>query len=254
MKKYKILILGAGPAGLTFATRLLEKGEKDFVVLEKESTAGGLCRTEEIDGAPLDIGGGHILDVKRKNVTEYLFKYLPKSEWNIFARDSRIRFKGQMVGHPFESNIWQMTLDDQVDFLESIAEAGCVKKEPMPEKFVDWIEWKLGRKVSQEYMLPYNRKMFGNDLNQLGTYWLEKLPNVSFRDTLRSCLDHKAYGKEPGHAQFYYPKKHGYGEVWARMSRTLEGKLFYRKNVQFVDVENNIVQCDDGSVWGGNSL
>lgn len=27
-------------------------------------------------------------------------------------------------------------------------------------------------------MLPYNKKMFGDELNELGTYWLEKLPNV----------------------------------------------------------------------------
>lgn len=44
------------------------------------------------------------------------------------------------------------------------------------------------------------------DLDELGTYWLEKLPNVSFEETLRSCLEHKPYGTLPGHAQFYYPK------------------------------------------------
>ena len=55
-------------------------------------------------------------------------------------------------------------------------------------------------------MLPYNEKMFGDDLDALGTYWLEKLPDVSFEDTLRSCLTHKAYGKQPGHANFLYPK------------------------------------------------
>ena len=41
--------------------------------------------------------------------------------------------------------------------------------------------------------------MFGNDLNLLGTYWLEKLPNVSFEETLLSCLEKRAYGKDPGH-------------------------------------------------------
>ena len=61
MEKYKYLILGAGPAGLTFANLLLQNGEESFLVIEKESEAGGLCRSHEVDGAPLDIGGGHFL-------------------------------------------------------------------------------------------------------------------------------------------------------------------------------------------------
>ena len=46
--KMKFLILGAGPAGLTFANRLKQKGETDFLVLEKEERAGGLCRSIEV--------------------------------------------------------------------------------------------------------------------------------------------------------------------------------------------------------------
>ena len=69
----KYLILGAGPAGLTYANRLKQKGISDFLVLEKEEDAGGLCRSAEIDGSPLDIGGGHFLDVRRPEVNDFLF-------------------------------------------------------------------------------------------------------------------------------------------------------------------------------------
>lgn len=57
----KYLILGAGPAGLTFANKLKQEGVDDFLVLEKESEAGGLCRSIEVDGFPFDIGGGAFL-------------------------------------------------------------------------------------------------------------------------------------------------------------------------------------------------
>lgn len=56
----KYLILGGGPAGLTFANRLKQKGETSFLVLEHEEIAGGLCRSVEVDGSPFDIGGGDI--------------------------------------------------------------------------------------------------------------------------------------------------------------------------------------------------
>lgn len=76
MEKYKYLILGAGPAGLTFANLLLQNGEESFLVIEKENEAGGLCRSHEVDGAPLDIGGGHFLDVRRPDVNEFLFRFM----------------------------------------------------------------------------------------------------------------------------------------------------------------------------------
>ena len=74
----KYLILGAGPAGLSFANRLIENGEEDFLVLEAENEAGGLCRSVEVDGSPLDIGGGHFLDVRRPRVNEFLFGFMPE--------------------------------------------------------------------------------------------------------------------------------------------------------------------------------
>ena len=76
--KTKYLILGAGPAGLTFANRLKELGEEKYIVLEKESEAGGLCRSAFVDGAPLDIGGGHFLDVRRPKINEFLFRFMPE--------------------------------------------------------------------------------------------------------------------------------------------------------------------------------
>lgn len=237
----KYLILGAGPAGLTFANRLLQKGENDFLVLERFEEAGGLCRSKEIDGKPLDIGGGHFLDVRSPEVLDYLFPFMPEDMWDKYERDSRIVVNGYEIGSPIEANIWQMPLNDQVEYLKAIAQAGCVQGTSMPEKFVDWIYWKLGKKVAEDYMIPYNQKMFGEDLNSLGTYWLNKLPDVSFEETLISCLEKKAYGKQPGHAKFYYPKEYGYGEIWLRMAASLGDRIRYNEPVTSIDYENRCV-------------
>ena len=47
----KIAILGAGLTGLELGRRLKEYG-KDFIILEKESQIGGLCRTNITGRAP----------------------------------------------------------------------------------------------------------------------------------------------------------------------------------------------------------
>ena len=250
----KYIILGAGPAGLAFANKLKQSGETDFIVLERESEAGGLCRSQDVDGSAFDIGGGHFLDVRRPKVNEFLFKFMPEEEWDLYNRDSRIVVGDNEVNHPIEANIWQMKVEDQVEYLKSIAIAGCNLGTDMPQEFVDWIYWKLGSKVAEDYMIPYNQKMFSKELNQLGTYWLEKLPNVSFEETLLSCLNKKAYGTQPGHAQFYYPKKYGYGELWLRMAKAIEGNVEYNKAVKKIDFNTTTVTTADGVEYKGDVI
>ena len=251
---HKFLILGGGPAGLSFACRLFQNGERDFILLEAENEAGGLCRSVEVDGSDLDIGGGHILDVRRPEVVKFLFEFMPRDEWNFFTRDSRIHINGQFISHPIEANIWQFDIDNQVEYLSSISKAGCVTGKEKPEKFIDWIIWKLGTKIANDYMLPYNKKMFGDELNNLGTYWLEKLPDVSFDDTLRSCLEHKPYAKQPGHAQFYYPVEHGYGELWLRMAKSLENRIIFNQHVNSIDCDSHIIKTLDGNEYQGKFI
>ena len=246
MENVKYLVLGAGPAGLAFANRIKQRGENNFRVVEKEREAGGLCRSVEVDGSAFDIGGGHFLDVRRPKVNEFLFQFMPQDEWNLFERNSVIDVNGTVVGHPLEANIWQFGVDEQIAYLESIAKAGCNQEQEMPEHFVDWIVWKLGDKIAEDYMIPYNKKMFADELNDLGTYWLEKLPNVSFSETLRSCLMHKPYGTQPGHAQFYYPRSYGYGELWLRMAEAIADQMMYGVSASEIDFESRVVTLDNG--------
>lgn len=244
------MILGAGPSGLALAHTLLDRGVplSEILVLEKESVAGGLCRSETVDGAPLDIGGGHFLDIKHQEVLDLLFRFMPESEWNRHDRVSKIRLRGQMVDHPLEANLWQFDTSTQVDYLEAIAQAGCVRGTPAPESFAAWIRWKFGERIADDYMLPYNRKIWSMDPDLLGTYWLHKLPNVSFRETLHSCIEGKPYGSLPAHGVFLYPKEHGYGEVWKRMADTLGDSLRLGVEIESFDLKtrtlNGIWQAD----------
>ncbi len=250
----KFLILGAGPAGLTFANMLQRKGIYSFLVLEKENVVGGLCRSIDVDGSPFDIGGGHFLDVRRKNVNDFLFEFMPEQEWNLFKRDSRIIVNGNEVGHPIEANIWQMKIEDQVAYLKSIAIAGCNLNVPMPSEFVNWIYWKLGDRIANDYMIPYNQKMFNKELEELGTYWLEKLPDVSFEETMLSCLEKKPYGTQPGHAQFYYPKSYGYGELWKRMGDAIGDKIKCCVKVKSLDCDSLQIKTTDGETYSADCI
>ena len=237
----KYLIIGAGPAGLTFANRLLDKGTDDLLILEAEKEAGGLCRSADVAGSPLDISGGHFIDVRRPKVNEFLFRFMGEDELNSYERITKIRTKDNRIGYPYEANIWQLSVDEQVEHLKAIAAAGCNNGVPEPDNFLDWIPWKLGEKIAEDYMLPYNEKIFSTELSTLGTYWMNKLPNVSFEDTLRACLMKKPYGTLPGHARFYYPKKYGSGELWLRMAERLKEHIEYSVPAKELDIQSGVV-------------
>lgn len=254
MIKTKYLILGAGSAGLAFGRTLADRGVDDFIILEKEMEPGGLCRSEMVDGKPLDIGGGHFLDVRRPAVCELMFRFLPESEWNIFDRDSTIRIHGQEVGHPFEANIWQLSEDLQEKYLSSIKNAGCNTGQPVPEKFTEWIRWKLGDEIAENYMLPYNSKIFSQSLDELGTYWLEKLPSVSYEETLLSCKQHKSHGTQPGHAKFYYPKEYGYGEAFLRMAESMSEHMKYGVKVDVLDIRGKTVVTSENTLYQAEKI
>jgi len=169
-------------------------------------------------------------------VLELLFRFMPESEWNRHDRVSKIHLRSQLVDHPLEANLWQFDTETQVDYLEAIAQAGCVRGLPAPESFAAWIRWKFGERIANDYMLPYNRKIWSMDLDLLGTYWLYKLPNVSFRETLQSCLEGQPFGSLPAHGVFLYPKNHGYGEVWRRMGEALGDSLVRGVTIESVDL------------------
>lgn len=243
MVTVRFVILGAGPTGLALAHALRDRGipPDQVVVLEREAEPGGLCRSAPVDGAPLDIGGGHFLDIRRREVLEFLFRFMPEQEWVTHQRVAKIVLRGREIDHPLEANLWQLPRPDQVDYLDSIARAGSVRGDPMPGAFSDWMRWKLGDRIAEEYMLPYNRKIWSMDLDLLGTYWLHKLPDVSFRDTLRSCLEGRPFGSLPAHGTFLYPRAHGYGEVWKRMGEALGESLVLSCDVTRIDVARRVV-------------
>lgn len=54
----KVVIIGAGPAGLTAAYELLKKSnEYEVIILEASNSIGGISRTVKYNGNRMDIGG-----------------------------------------------------------------------------------------------------------------------------------------------------------------------------------------------------
>ena len=67
----KVVIIGAGPAGLTSADKLLNnKEEYEVIILEESNDIGGISKTVNHNGNRMDIGG-HRFFSKNQEVMDY---------------------------------------------------------------------------------------------------------------------------------------------------------------------------------------
>lgn len=237
---YDYIVLGAGITGLTLLKKLKEKGYNNILGIEREKEAGGLCRTFYVDGHACDIGG-HFFQTKFPEVEEFVFSYFSKEKmYQINPRISKINIYGIDIDYPLEANLWQLPVEKQVEYLISIVRNGEALGKPEPKNYEEWIRWKLGDKVCDEYLIPYNSKLWGVPSDEMDIDWLHKIPRIEVEEILKNSLSHtQDVEKYPAHIRPYYPKSGGYGRVIEAIAadinkyikfNTKVTKLIYDKN------------------------
>ena len=96
----KVIIIGAGPAGLTAADKLLDEKEKyDVTILEETNEIGGISRTVKYNGNRMDIGG-HRFFSKDPEVMKYWEELMPIQGENSFDDEELKRTKTLNAGGP----------------------------------------------------------------------------------------------------------------------------------------------------------
>lgn len=220
------LIIGAGITGVTIARLLQMRGQNNFAILEAESEPGGLCRTKVIGKHFLDIGGGHFLCTKYPEVYDFIFSHIPKEEFNFYNRVSKIKLGGEVIDYPVESNLWQLSIENQVKYLISIIQAGEVTGKIEPKNYEEWIRWKLGDVIADSYMLPYNKKIWGVYPEEMDIDWLHKIPRLDTKEIVESCLlRYSNKEKMPSHVGFYYPKHGGFQKIFDSIYKCVSDKV-----------------------------
>ncbi|GAC1343704.1 MAG: hypothetical protein NVSMB27_03850 [Ktedonobacteraceae bacterium] len=102
MKQKHVVIMGAGPAGLTAAYELVVHQQVSVTVLEKDPRyVGGISRTVEYDGYRFDIGGHRFFS--KSSEIEELWTEIMGNDLLVCPRLSRIIYKGKYFDYPLKA-------------------------------------------------------------------------------------------------------------------------------------------------------
>ena len=275
----KIVIIGAGPAGLTAANELLKNnnGEYEIVILEGSQSIGGISQTARYNGNRMDIGG-HRFFSKSDEVMNWWSELMPLQGKPSFddlklgrekplseggpdpeqtdrvmlvrTRVSRIYYRKKFFDYPIKmsaSTIKNMgfatTMAAGFSYLKS---AAFKKKEDSLENF--YIN-RFGKKLYSMFFEGYTEKLWGRHPREISADWgSQRVKGLSIRAVLKDMFS-KTFGKKNREVetslieQFWYPK-YGPGQLWELAADTAVNKG--AKLLRGYNVRN--IVCEKGKI------
>ncbi len=279
--KKKVIIIGAGPAGLTAAYELLKKSDEyDVTVLEESEAMGGISRTVEYKGNRMDMGG-HRFFSKVPEVNEWWEELMPAqgamayddkklgrqstlSEGGpdpdktdrvmlIRKRLSRIYFKRKFFDYPISLK-WD-TLKNMgigTTILVGLSYIRSVLFKRWEKSLEDFYINRFGKKLYGMFFENYTENLWGRHPSQISPEWgAQRVKGLSVLTILKDMLG-KAFGKKNRKVEtslieeFAYPKL-GPGQLWEIVAEEVKnsgGRILTGAKVQ------EIYRKEDGSVTG----
>lgn len=228
--KEPVIIIGAGPAGLTAAYELAKR-KAQSVVLEKTDTFGGLARTVEYKGYHFDIGGHRFftkVDRVMKMWQEVLgddFLKRPRLS-HIYYNRKFFRYPIQPLDVLFKLGLGQVALAG-ISFLKS-----KFFKRPEEVSFEDYIVNNFGERLYRTFFKSYTEKVWGIPCSEIRAEWAaQRIKGLSLVSLAKSAiLGNRGNKIKTLIEEFYYPRL-GPGMMWRKTKDLVEksgfGKILF---------------------------
>src|SRR5215469_16721937 len=217
----QVVILGAGPAGLTAAYELSNLG-LGCMVLEQDTVVGGLARTVEHKGFRFDVGGHRFYT--KVSLVQRIWRDILGDDLLSRKRLSRIYYKSKFFAYPLQPLDAFRGLGPIETFRCGLSFLWSRLFPPLPEPdFETWISNRFGRRLFRTFFQRYTEKVWGMDCREIAAEWAtQRIKGLSLwsliRDAIlpRSSPHIKTLIKE-----FQYPRL-GPGMLWSRMREIVE--------------------------------
>ncbi len=269
----KVIIIGAGPAGLSAAYYLLKHSEYKPIILEETEFIGGISRTHNYNGNRMDLGG-HRFFTKSDEVMD-LWQELfpiqelpskdaillgekvpdikgvdPETEDNVFLkrnRLSRIYFLKKFFDYPIS---FKPETFINMGFL-NVMKAGfgylrsCVMKRE-EKSLEDFYINRFGVPLYQMFFEDYTEKLWGIHPSKIAPDWgAQRVKGLSLIGVLKNCLLKPFLKKEQVETslieEFLYPKM-GPGQLYEQMVEKIKemgGQIILNNKVNKFNFEGD---------------
>ena len=247
----KVIIIGAGPAGLTAAYQLSKKKEYNITILEEEEQVGGISKTIKHNENRMDIGGHRFFSKDERimrfwkelmplqgkpSVDDKILKRNATLEKNgidpeivdnvmlIRNRISRIYYLRKFFDYPIKISITTFrnlglitTIKAGFSYLKSII---IKRSEDTLENF--YIN-RFGKVLYSMFFEKYTEKVWGRHPSQISADWgRQRVKGISILSIIKDGFN-KILGRKNNTntqtsliEQFWYPK-FGPGQLWERL-------------------------------------
>jgi protoporphyrinogen oxidase len=242
----KVLIIGAGPAGLSCGYELVKAGI-DVEVYEASPFIGGMAHSFDLWGQRVDLGP-HRFFSKEKHINEF-FTTLVKDDYTIINRLTRIFYRNRFFNYPLKLGNVLKNLDAGTiirilwDYLKQ-------KLFPIkdPSTFEEWVTNRFGRKLFEIFFKHYSEKLWGIPCSRIDADWAaQRIKSLSLWEAVINAIFGNSGNKHKTLLdQFAYPNN-GTGTLYERAAgyiREHGGRVNLQMPVK------RVVQDERGRVTG----
>jgi protoporphyrinogen oxidase len=224
-----VVIIGAGPAGLTAAHELGKAGVTS-TVLESDSVVGGISRTVERDGWRFDIGG-HRFFTKVPRVEEFWHEVLEDDEFMLRPRESHIYYQGQFFDYPLKPLKAVLALGP-VEAVRCGLSFLWIRVRPPKEirSLEDYVVANYGWRLYSHFFKTYSEKVWAVPTSEISADWgAQRIKGMSLWDAVWEPVRARFAGRRRDKSKqvtslierFQYPKL-GPGMMWERCRDLVE--------------------------------
>jgi protoporphyrinogen oxidase len=222
-KPPEIVVIGAGPAGLTAAYMLGKRGVSS-TVLESDSVVGGISRSAERDGWRFDIGG-HRFFTKVRAVEDLWFEILGPEDFLRRPRLSRIYYRGKFYDYPLSPMNALRNLGP-IEAVRCVGSYLWVRVRPPKDRSTleGFVVSRFGWRLYTHFFKTQSEKVWGVPCTEIRADWgAQRIKNLSLFRAILEALTPKWLRKRRAAAkqvtslieEFNYPK-YGPGMMWER--------------------------------------
>lgn len=255
MEKTRVVIIGAGPAGLTAGYELLKDREKyDVIILEESNDIGGISKTVKYNGNRMDIGG-HRFFSKDKRIMKFWEEIMPLQGYPSFDdkelerkkelqeggsnpeledncmlirdRVSRIYYLKKFFDYPVsmkKETFLNMGLIRTIKAGASYSKTLFIKREE--KSLEDFYINRFGKVLYGMFFEKYTEKLWGRHPSQISADWgAQRVKGLSIKVVIKDMVK-KMFGKNDKNVetslieQFWYPK-YGPGQLWENLAKKI---------------------------------